>query len=429
MDRRRNPFAPGAGTPPPELAGRDGLIEDAAVALDRIRHGRAARSLILYGLRGVGKTVLLTTIRNQAEAEGIVVVAMEAPENRSLPSMLVPALRASLLKLDRIKQAGEAIRRALRALAGFVKPRVSYEGLEVALDFEAEPGLADSGDLESDLADLIRAVGEAAKEHRTAIALAIDELQYVPEEELAALISALHRANQLQLPVTLVGAGLPQLLGQMGRAKSYAERLFVFAPLGPLDRTAANDAIRIPLEHEGAAITDEALTAIFAATGGYPYFLQEWGKHAWDLADASPIEATDVENATVAALAELDASFFRVRFDRLTPSEKRYVRAMAGLGAGPHRSGDVAEALGVKVQTVAPLRNSLIRKGMLYSPAHGDTAFTVPLFDAFMRRIMPEGACPPLPHRSPPGDPLHPDALKTKQRELHWGDCYRCSST
>ena len=389
MDPRRNPFAPGAGTPPPELAGRSALIEDASIALDRIRHGRSARSLIFYGLRGVGKTVLLTTIRNQAEGEGIVVIAMEAPENRSLPAMLVPALRASLLKLDRMKQAGQGIKRALKALAGFVKPRVSYEGFEIALEFEVEPGLADSGDLEADLADLIRAAGEAAKENNTAFVLAIDELQYVPEEELAALISALHRANQLQLPITLVGAGLPQLLGQMGRAKSYAERLFAFAPLGPLDRLAATDAIRLPLEHEGVAITDAALQAIYAETDGYPYFLQEWGKHGWDMADAPPIDESDVANASVAALAELDSSFFRVRFDRLTPAEKRYMRAMAELGIGPHRSGDIADVLGAKVQTVAPTRNSLIRKGMLYSPAHGDTAFTVPLFDAFMRRIMP----------------------------------------
>lgn len=391
MDPRRNPFAPGAGTPPPELAGRSALIEDASVAFDRIRHGRSARSLIFYGLRGVGKTVLLTTIRNQAEGEGIVVIAMEAPENRSLPAMLVPALRASLLKLDRMRQAGQGIKRALKALAGFVKPRVSYEGFEIALDFEVEPGLADSGDLESDLADLIRAAGEAAKENDTAFVLAIDELQYVPEDELAALISALHRANQLQLPITLVGAGLPQLLGQMGRAKSYAERLFAFVPLGPLDHEAASDAIRLPLEHEEVAITDAALEAIYAETEGYPYFLQEWGKHSWDMAKASPIDEGDVANASIAALAELDSSFFRVRFDRLTPAEKRYMRAMAELGAGPHRSGDIADALGAKVQTVAPTRNSLIRKGMLYSPAHGDTAFTVPLFDAFMRRIMPVG--------------------------------------
>lgn len=389
MDPRRNPFAPGAGTPPPELAGRSNLIEDAAIALDRIRHGRSARSLIFYGLRGVGKTVLLTTIRNQAEGEGIVVIAMEAPENRSLPAILVPSLRASLLKLDRIKQASQGIKRALRALAGFVKPRVSYEGFEIALDFEVEPGLADSGDLESDLTDLIRAIGEAAQENDTAFVLVIDELQYVPEVELAALISALHRANQLQLPITLVGAGLPQLLAQMGRAKSYAERLFAFVPVGPLEQDAANDAIRLPLEHEEVAISNVALEMIYAETEGYPYFLQEWGKHSWDMANASPIEESDVANASVAALAELDASFFRVRFDRLTPAEKRYMRAMAELGTGPHRSGDVAEALGVKVQTVAPTRNSLIKKGMLYSPAHGDTAFTVPLFDAFMRRIMP----------------------------------------
>lgn len=389
MDPRRNPFAPGAGTPPPELAGRSGLIEDAAIAIDRIRHGRSARSLIFYGLRGVGKTVLLTTIRNRAEAEGVVVVAMEAPENRSLPAMLVPALRASLLKLDRMKQAGQAIKRALRALAGFIKPRVKYEGFEIAIDLEPEPGLADSGDLETDLADLIRATGEAAKEHRTAIVLAIDELQYVPEEELAALISALHRASQLQLPITLVGAGLPQLLGQMGRAKSYAERLFAFVPLGALDCDAAFDAIRIPLAHEESEITDAALASIFQETEGYPYFLQEWGKHSWDLADASPIDEGDVANASVAALAELDASFFRVRFDRLSPAEKRYLRAMAELGPGPHRSGNIADKLGLKVESVAPTRNSLIRKGMVYSPAHGDTAFTVPLFDAFMRRIIP----------------------------------------
>lgn len=389
MDPRRNPFAPGAGTPPPELAGRSGLIEDAAVALDRIRHGRSARSMIFYGLRGVGKTVLLTTIRNQAEGEGIVVVAMEAPENRSLPAMLVPALRASLLKLDRMKQAGLAIKRALRALAGFIKPRVRYEGLEIALDFEPEPGLADSGDLETDLADLIRATGEAAREHGTAIVLAIDELQYVPEEELAALISALHRASQLQLPITLIGAGLPQLLGQMGRAKSYAERLFAFVPLGALERDAAFDAIRLPLAQEDTDITDPALSAIFAETQGYPYFLQEWGKHSWDLANSSPIDERDVADASIAATAELDASFFRVRFDRLSPAEKRYLRAMAELGPGPHRSGDIAERLRVKVESVAPTRNSLIKKGMVFSPAHGDTAFTVPLFDAFMRRIIP----------------------------------------
>ena len=391
MDARRNPFAPGAGTRPPELAGRDALLERNAVALDRIRMGRAARPCVLYGLRGVGKTVLLTAMRNAAEGEGMAIVAIEAPENRSLPGILVAALRATLLRLDRMKQASEGVKRALRALAGFAKLKVKYDDLEVGLDFDVEPGLADSGDLEADLADLIVAIGEAAKEKGSAVVLVVDELQYVPEEQLAALISALHRASQKQLPVTMIAAGLPQLVGQMGQAKSYAERLFEFVAVGPLDDMAARDAIRLPVEREGEAIDDAALDAILEQTQGYPYFLQEGGKHSWDVADASPITGNDVAVATRSALAELDASFFRVRFDRLTPAEKRYLRAMATLGAGPHRSGDVAEALGVKVSSVAPTRNSLISKGMLYSPAHGDTAFTVPLFDAFMRRVMPEG--------------------------------------
>ena len=390
MDARRNPFAPGAGTPPPELAGRGALLERNAVALDRIRMARAARPSILYGLRGVGKTVLLATMRDAAEREGMAVVAIEAPENRSLPGILVPALRAALLRLDRLKQASAGVKRALQALAGFAKLKVKYDDLEVALDFEPEPGLADSGDLETDLADLIVAVGEAAQERKTAVVLVIDELQYVPEEQLAALISALHRASQRQLPVTMLAAGLPQLLGQMGRAKSYAERLFEFIAVGPLDDEAARDAIRLPIAREKESIENAALDAILAQTQGYPYFLQEWRKHGWDVADASPITAADIAVATKSALAELDASFFRVRFDRLTPAEKRYLRAMASLGPGPHRSGDVAEAMGVKVSSVAPTRNSLIAKGMLYSPAHGDTAFTVPLFDTYMKRVMPE---------------------------------------
>jgi len=391
MDARRNPFAPGAGTPPPELAGREDLLERNAVALDRIRVGRAARPSILYGLRGVGKTVLLSRMRDAAEGEGFTIVSIEAPENRSLPGILVPSLRAALLRMDRKKQATAGVTRALRALAGFAKLKVKYADLEVALDVKPEPGLADSGDLDADLADLIVAVGEAARERDSAIVLVIDELQYVPEEQLAALISALHRANQKQLPVTMLAAGLPQLLGQMGRAKSYAERLFEFIEVGPLDAHAARTAIRVPIEREEEGIEPAALDAVFAQTQGYPYFLQEWGKHSWDAAESSPITVEHVELATRSALAELDASFFRVRFDRLTPAEKRYLRAMAILGPGPHRSGDIADKLGVKVSSVAPTRNSLITKGMLYSPAHGDTAFTVPLFDAFIHHVMPEG--------------------------------------
>lgn len=386
MDPRRNPFAPGAGTPPPELAGRDALRERVAVALDRIKAGRSAQSVILYGLRGVGKTVLLTVMRQDAEAAGMSVIPIEAPENRSLPAVLAPALRSALLKLDRVKGAGEKVRNALAALAGFVKLKASYGDVSITVEHEPEPGVADSGDLEADLTDLVRALGEAAAERNTAAVLFIDELQYVPEEQLAALIVALHAASQLRLPVTLVGAGLPQLLGQMGRAKSYAERLFSFEMIGALDRTAAEAALRHPVEAEGECIEPAAIEAIYAATEGYAYFLQEWGKQSWDAADSSPITHADVAIAQQSALAQLDQSFFRVRLDRLSPTEKRYVRAMAGLGPGPQRSGDIAQAMGVKVTSVAPIRSSLIAKGMVYSPGHGDTAFTVPMFDAYIRR-------------------------------------------
>jgi AAA ATPase domain len=389
MDPRRNPFSPGAGTPPPELAGRDELRERVSTALDRIRNGRSAQSVILYGLRGVGKTVLLNELRLSAEAAGMAVVAIESPEDRSLPAALAPALRTTLLRMDRLRRAADGARRALQALAGFIKLKAHYGDIELALDIEPLPGVADSGDLEADLSDLVQTVGEVARENGTAVILFIDELQYIPEPQLAALIAALHRANQRQLPITMVGAGLPQLLGRMGRAKSYAERLFVFEPVDALQREAAYAALREPVRGEQESIDDAALAAIFTETRGYPYFLQEWGKQSWDVAEASPITDEHVQAASRLAVAQLDASFFRVRFDRLTPAEKRYMRAMAELGEGPHRSGEIALKLGVKVTSVGPTRNTLIQKGMIFSPDHGDTAFTVPMFDAFMRRVMP----------------------------------------
>jgi hypothetical protein len=390
MDPRLNPYAPGAGTPPPELAGRDDVIERAAVALDRIRAGRAARSVVLHGLRGVGKTVLLNRIRLDAEARGIAGVRIEAPEGRSLPALLAPALRAALFRLSRMEATKARLSKAMKALAGFASAlKVRYQDIELGVDLEGEEGLADSGNLDSDLADLMSAVGEAAAERHAAVVLFIDEMQHVPEEQLAALIMAMHGANQAQLPVTLVGAGLPQLIGLTGRAKSYAERLFEFVSIDRLDSVAAKAALCVPAAKEGVAFADDAIEVVLGQTLGYPYFLQEWGKHSWNVADASPISAEDARRATYQALDELDASFFRVRFDRLTPAERRYLRAMAELGPGPHRSGNIADQLGRKVTTVAPMRNALIAKGMLYSPAHGDTAFTVPLFDGFMKRIMP----------------------------------------
>ena len=344
----------------------------------------------MVGLRGVGKTVLLDRMRDDAEAAGIQTVRIEAPETRSLPALLAPQLRQALLRLSRNAKAKAFAERALRALAGFASAlKIKYADIEVGFDFEPEPGLADNGDLEHDLQALTETVGAAAQEAGTALVLFVDELQYVEEDQLAALITALHRAAQRKLPVVLVGAGLPQLPGQMGRAKSYAERLFNFPEIGPLAAVDARDAIVKPLAQQGVAIDDDALRTIVDQTRGYPYFLQEWGKHAWDTATASPITGRDVALASTSAIAALDESFFRVRFDRLTPLERRYLRAMAELGPGPHRSGDIAEKLRRKVTSLGPTRNQLISKGMVWSPSHGDTAFTVPLFDEFMRRIMP----------------------------------------
>ena len=390
MDPIRNPYAPGAGTPPPQLAGRDDLRENLRVALARIKLGRPSKSLLMVGLRGVGKTVLLESMREEAQAVGIRALSVEAPENRSLPALLAPQLRQALLQLSNNERAKELAHRALRGLAGFAAAlKVKYQDIEVGLDLEPEPGLADNGDLEMDLQALLEAAGLAAKEAETALALFVDELQYVEEEELAALIISLHLTAQRRLPVVMVGAGLPQLRARTGRAKSYAERLFDFPEVGALTAAAARTAIARPAEDEGVAIDDDALERIFEETRGYPYFLQEWGKHSWDVAERSPIGIADVERASVTALAALDEGFFRVRFDRLTPSEKRYLRAMSELGPGPHRSGDIARVLGLKVTSLGPARSQLISKGMIWSPGHGDTAFTVPLFDRFMRRIMP----------------------------------------
>ncbi|MBB6145525.1 hypothetical protein HNQ77_003486 [Silvibacterium bohemicum] len=390
MDPVHNPFSPGAGCAPPELAGRSGIERDAKVRLQRISLGRPAKSMMLVGLRGVGKTVLLDQIRKNAEAIGIQTVRIEAPENRSLPALLAPALRVALLQMSKMDAAREFATRGLKALAGFAaKLKIKYSDIEVGLDYEPEPGLADNGDLELDLPILLEQVGRAAKALKTALVMFIDELQYVKELEMAALISALHRCSQEQLPVTVVGAGLPQLRGRMGAAKSYAERLFDFPEIGPLNDEDAAAAIVRPIQGEGAEINEEAVKVIIERTKGYPYFLQEWGKHIWDAAPESPIQRQDVLRASDIAIAALDESFFRVRFDRLTPSEKKYLRAMAVLGPGPHRSGDIAEELHHKVTALGPTRANLIFKGMIWSPTHGDTAFTVPLFDEFMKRIMP----------------------------------------
>ena len=344
----------------------------------------------MVGLRGVGKTVLLDRMRSDAEASGVFTLHIEVPENRSLPALLAPQLRSALLRLNRVEAAKDVAQRGLRALAGFAKAlKFKYNDIQVNFDFDPEAGLADNGDLEGDLTALLEEVGRAARKADTAVVLFIDELQYLQKDQFAALISALHRCAQGKLPLTLIGAGLPQSRALAGNAKSYAERLFDYPMIGALTPTEAELAIVQPAREEGVDYTPEAVGQIVSQTLGYPYFLQEWGKHSWDVAAHSPITLSDVIAASVEALAALDESFFRVRFDRLTPAEKKYLRAMAELGAGPHRSGDIASALGKSVNSLGPVRQNLIAKGMIWSPGHGDTAFTVPLFDAFMKRIMP----------------------------------------
>jgi hypothetical protein len=391
LDPVRNPFVPGAGAQPPELTGREVLLERARVTLERVRIGRPTKSFIAVGLRGVGKTVLLNRVRQNADALGFRTAFIEAHEQKSLPELLLPHLRRLLLELDRLGALNEHVKRSLRVLRSFMSGlRLRVGEAELSLDVDPERGSADSGDLEADLPELLLAVGKAADSRSTQIALLIDELQYLNETDMSALIMGIHRTVQESLPVVLLAAGLPQVVGLTGRSKSYAERLFDFPVVDALDRADAILALDRPARDEGAAFDPEALQEIVQTTRGYPYFLQEWGYHAWNTARSSPITADDVRSATPLALQRLDESFFRVRFDRLTPRERDYLRAMADLGPGPHRSGDIAERLRVSVQTVGPLRSGLISKGMIYSPAHGDTAFTVPLFDEFLRRIMPE---------------------------------------
>lgn len=353
---------------------------------------------MLLGLRGVGKTVLLNRIAEIAEEEGYLTIALEAPESRRLAAMLVPPVRNVLYRLSATAHARDVANRGLRVLRGFAGVfKVKYGDLEVGV--ESERGTADSGDLESDLPELLRNVALAAKAAEKAVAIFIDEVQYLSQEDLSALIVSVHKLGQQGLPLVVFGAGLPQLASLAGEAKSYAERLFDYPSVGPLERDAAERAIREPIREEEADIDPAALGLIVERTEGYPYFLQEWGSQAWNVAPRTPIALADVEDATARTVKALDSGFFRVRLDRLTPREKDYLRAMAQLGPGPHRSGGIAEMLGMVVTVAGPLRNGLIRKGMIYSPSHGETAFTVPMFDKFMRRTIPDWT-PPLKQRT-----------------------------
>jgi hypothetical protein len=391
MDRIQNPFSPGAGSPPPELAGRDAILEQARVLFGRIRAKRPEKSILMTGLRGVGKTVLLNEMERMAVRDGYRTIFIEAHEDKSLALLLIPQLRRLLFELNRVAGAGDKVRRGIAVLKSFISGiRVTVGDYEIGLDIDSELGSADSGDLEIDIPNLFLAVAEAAEERQTPVAILVDEIQYLHRSELSALIMAMHKMQQQQLPLLLLGAGLPILPGLAGESKSYAERLFSFPDIGPLSATESVKAIKDPIEATGEAIEADALQEIFRLTKGYPYFLQEWGYQAWNQAESSPITAAIVQETTHLVAQRLDENFFRVRFNRLTPREKTYLRAMAELGSGPYRSGDIAETLGVKINTIGPVRATLIKKGMIYSPSYGDMAFTVPLFNEFMKRAIPE---------------------------------------
>jgi len=391
MDPIKNPFSPGAGAPPPELVGRDPILEQARILLGRIKQKRPEKSILLTGLRGVGKTVLLNEIERLAKADGYRTIVVEAHEDKPLGPLIAPYLRNLLFELDRIAGAGDKVKRGLRVLRSFLGAlQVTYNDITVGLDVDPEKGSADSGDLEIDLPNLFVAVAEAAEERKCAVAVLIDEVQYFDQKELGALIMAMHKLQQRRLPLVLFGAGLPILAGLAGESKSYAERLFSFPDVGALSEEDSAKALREPAQASGVAFQAQALKEVFRLTKGYPYFLQEWGYQAWNLATTSPITLQVVKDATAKVIPRLDQDFFRVRFDRLTPSERNFLRAIAELGPGAHRTGDIADVLGVKVTSLGPVRAKLIKKGMIYSPAHGDMAFTVPLFDEFMIRAIPE---------------------------------------
>lgn len=391
MDPIKNPFSPGAGAPPPELVGRDPIVEQARILLGRIKEKRPEKSLLLTGLRGVGKTVLLNAIERMAGEVGYQTLLLEAHEDKPLGELLYPALRGLLFELDRIAGAGDKVKRGLAVLRSFIGSiKLTMGDVALGLDIEPAKGTADSGDLEIDLPNLFVAVADAALERQTCVAILIDEIQYLNQKELGALIMAMHKIQQKQLPLVLLAAGLPVLPGMAGESKSYAERLFNFPDIGALSADDAAKALRDPANEAGVTIEAPALEEVFRLTQGYPYFLQEWGYQSWNVAAASPITLETVQVATPDVIRRLDKNFFRVRFDRLTPSEKNFLRAMASLGSGPQRTGDIASVLGIAVSGMGPVRAKLIKKGMIYSSAHGEMAFTVPLFDEFMVRAIPD---------------------------------------
>lgn len=385
MNPAQNPYNPGAGTPPPELAGRDGLIKQAATAIERIKRAKPAKSFIMLGLRGVGKTVLLNEFERLAETAGCQTAMFEADPDKPLAAQLAPQLHRTLLRLDRIKRAGAELNNAFGALRAFVSVFKVQLG-EMEFGLSTAPA---TGDLTIDLTDLFVAIGEAAQKRDTVVVILIDEIQYIQKADLSALIMALHKISQRQLPLLLFGGGLPQLAKLAGDSKSYAERLFDYPPIGPLDADSARLALAAPAERENVLYAKDALAYVVEQTGRYPFFLQVWGAHCWEAAAKSPVTLADAKQASASAIAALDEGIFKVRLARLTERQKSYAQTMAEFGAEPINSSDVARKLGLSLSQAAPIREELIKKGMAYSPERGLIGFTVPKFDDYLRRAMP----------------------------------------
>ena len=386
MDPVRNPYSPGAGTPPPALVGRDHELRSVEIAIQRLALGRPARSVMLTGLRGVGKTVLLNQFGRMANDNHWTHQHLEATEDISFPGAASTLVRKAILQLSARQRLADQTRRALGALKSF---QLRWSIPEAGVVVEAEPflGLADSGDLDDDLADLLVEIALLARDQDAGVLFTIDELQYISKQDFSALILALHRISQEVLPLMVVAAGLPSLPGLAGEAKSYAERLFQYTAIGSLPAEAASDALQSPAQDEGVRWSSDALNLVVDRSEGYPYFLQEFGKRSWDAATGPQvIQAEDVEEAIPVAIDELDTGFFAARFDRTTPAEREYLSAMASFGKGPYQSGDVATALGKRTSQVGPVRDSLIKRGLCYSPSRNVIDFTVPMFDQFLQR-------------------------------------------
>jgi len=404
MDARDNPYTPNAGARPPVLVGRDDQLDSFGLLLERLRRGRTEQSMLITGLRGVGKTVLLTRFRERAEEAGWAVIELEVSkhDDASFRRALALEFRRALFTIAPKERWKDRIRRAGAALRAFTMSVDPDGNLTAGLNVDTADGLADSGLLAVDLADLVVAMGEAARDHETGVVLLLDEIQFLDRNQLEAVIMALHRSVQRSLPITMVGAGLPQMPELAGEAKSYAERLFTFPEIGNLSAEDAVTALVAPADAQGVRFAQDAIDTTLEFTEGYPYFLQELGYAVWTIATDDVVGLDDVEEARRLVEEKLDGSFFRVRIDRTTELERAYLRAMAELGPDPQLAGDVARLLGRTSQQCGPTRSQLIEKGLLYTPSHGYAAFTVPHFDRFLLRAIPENQVPSVRSRRKP---------------------------